>query len=75
MLASVEYSWPEKLRYTYAAEKSFEILLPELSALDLNEAVPRSQRAHLLSGHFPQWQERRKFHDLLANKVLPETQL
>jgi pimeloyl-ACP methyl ester carboxylesterase len=26
------------------------------------------------SAHFPQWEEREKFHDLLLHKVLPATQ-
>ena len=40
MISSVEYSWPEKLRYSRAAEKSFNLLLPELAAIDLNTAAP-----------------------------------
>jgi pimeloyl-ACP methyl ester carboxylesterase len=40
MISSVEYSWPEKLRYTGAAEKSFNMLLPDLLSIDLNVAVP-----------------------------------
>jgi pimeloyl-ACP methyl ester carboxylesterase len=41
MISSVEYSWPEKLRYTRAAERSFDLLLPELAAIDMNIAVPK----------------------------------
>ena len=26
------------------------------------------------SAHFPQWEEMEKFHDLLVNSVLPQTQ-
>jgi pimeloyl-ACP methyl ester carboxylesterase len=41
MMAAVEYSWPEKLRYTSAAEKSFELLLPQLAVVDLSASVPK----------------------------------
>jgi pimeloyl-ACP methyl ester carboxylesterase len=41
MLSSVEYAWPEKLRFTGAAERSFERLLPDLLAVDLTIDVPR----------------------------------
>jgi pimeloyl-ACP methyl ester carboxylesterase len=40
MISSVEYSWPEKLRFTEAAEKAFNILLPDLVAIDLSTSVP-----------------------------------
>jgi pimeloyl-ACP methyl ester carboxylesterase len=40
MISAVEYAWPEKLRYTSAAAKSFDLLLPQLAAIDLNSAVP-----------------------------------
>lgn len=40
MISSVEYSWPEKLRYTRAAEKAFNMLLPDLLSIDLNTSVP-----------------------------------
>jgi pimeloyl-ACP methyl ester carboxylesterase len=41
MISSVEYAWPEKLRYSRAAEKSLNLLLPQLIALDLNVVVPK----------------------------------
>jgi len=41
MISSVEYSWTEKLRYTRAAERSFDLLLPDLAAVDMNIAVPK----------------------------------
>jgi pimeloyl-ACP methyl ester carboxylesterase len=41
MISSVEYSWPEKLSYTQAAQKSFDLLLPELASLDMTRAVPK----------------------------------
>jgi pimeloyl-ACP methyl ester carboxylesterase len=40
MISSVEYSWPEKLRFPAAAEKAFDLLLPSLLSADLNIAVP-----------------------------------
>jgi hypothetical protein len=33
MIFAVEYAWPEKLHYTRAAERSFDLLLAELAAL------------------------------------------
>ena len=107
MTSSVEYAWPEKLHYTSAAKKSFDLLLPQLTGVDLNSTVPKvevpvyfavgrydrmapfevSQAYFSIltaprkewvwfegSAHFPQWEEMEKFHDLLANKVVPETQ-
>jgi pimeloyl-ACP methyl ester carboxylesterase len=107
MTSSVEYAWPEKLRYTSAAKKSFNLLLPQLAAVDLDRTVPKvevpvyfavGRYDHMApsevsqayfstlvapkkewiwfedSAHFPQWEEMEKFHDLLANKVVPETQ-
>jgi pimeloyl-ACP methyl ester carboxylesterase len=41
MLSSVEYSWPEKLRFTRAAERSFDLLYPDLSSVNLIETVPQ----------------------------------
>jgi pimeloyl-ACP methyl ester carboxylesterase len=41
MISAVEYAWPEKLRYTRAAKRSFDLLLPQLAALDMNVAVPK----------------------------------
>lgn len=106
MISSVEYSWPEKLGYTRAAERAFSLLLPDLLSIDLATSVPavavpvyfavgrhdylaptevsRAFFSRLVapqkewiwfekSAHFPQWEEVEKFHDLLANKVLPET--
>ena len=106
MISSVEYAWPEKLHYTQAAEKSFDLLLPQLAAVNLSVTAPNvdvpvyfavGRYDHMApfevsqayfsmlaapkkewvwfdhSGHFPQWEEVEKFHDLLRNKVLPET--
>jgi pimeloyl-ACP methyl ester carboxylesterase len=39
MISSVEYAWPEKLLYTRAAGRSLDLLMPELSAVDLNADV------------------------------------
>jgi pimeloyl-ACP methyl ester carboxylesterase len=39
MLSSVEYAWPEKIRYTSAAQKSFNILMPQLAAINMNVDV------------------------------------
>ena len=107
MTSSVEYAWPEKLRYTRAAAKSFNLLLPQLTAVDLDTTVPQvgvpvyfavGRYDHMApfevsqtyfsmllapkkewvwfenSAHFPQWEEMQKFHDLLANRVVPDTQ-
>jgi proline iminopeptidase len=106
MISSVEYSWPEKLRYSRASERAFDLLLPSLLSIDLSLAVPTveipvyfaagrhdnmapTKVSHAYfsrlvaprkewvwfenSAHFPQWEEVQKFHDLLADKVLPET--
>jgi pimeloyl-ACP methyl ester carboxylesterase len=105
MLSSVEYAWPEKLRFSHSAEKAFNMLLPDLLSTDLNVSVPavkvpvyfavgrfdymapsqvsQAYFARLIapekhwiwfenSAHFPQWEEVEKFHQLLAEKVLPE---
>lgn len=40
MISAVEYAWPEKLRYTSAAQNSFDLLFPQLAAIDLNSTVP-----------------------------------
>ncbi len=40
MISAVEYSWPEKLRFTGASEKAFKMLLPDLLSVDLNTSVP-----------------------------------
>jgi pimeloyl-ACP methyl ester carboxylesterase len=38
-------------------------------------AAPRKTWAWFeQSAHFPQWEEMQKFHDLLTQQVLPETQ-
>jgi pimeloyl-ACP methyl ester carboxylesterase len=107
MTSSVEYAWPEKLHYTSAAKKSFNLLLPQLAVVDLNSTAPKvevpiyfavGRYDHMApfevsqayfsmlaapkkewvwfegSAHFPQWEEMEKFHDLLVNKVVPETQ-
>jgi pimeloyl-ACP methyl ester carboxylesterase len=41
MISAEEYAWPEKLAFTRAAERSFELLLPQLAATDLNQSVPK----------------------------------
>lgn len=41
MISSVEYAWPEKLRFLRAAQRSFDLLLPQLAAVDMNIAVPK----------------------------------
>jgi proline iminopeptidase len=41
MLASIEYSWPEKLRFNRAAERSFNLLYPDLLSVNLSETVPQ----------------------------------
>jgi len=107
MISSVEYAWPEKISYTRAAQRSFDLLLPQLAAVDMSSAVSHVQvpvyfavgrydhmapfevSQHYFdelvapkkewiwfenSAHFPQWEEKEKFHDLLVNTVLPETQ-
>jgi pimeloyl-ACP methyl ester carboxylesterase len=107
MTSSVEYAWPEKLHYTAAAKRSFNLLLPQLEAVDLDNTVPKvdvpvyfavGRYDHMApfevsqayfsrlaapkkqwiwfeeSAHFPQWEEVEKFHDLLANEVVPQTQ-
>jgi len=106
MISSIEYSWPEKLRFNRAAERSFDLLYADLMAANLTETVrqvevpvffaegrydqmapvevaeryyssliaPRKEWVLFEnSAHFPQWEERQRFHDLLVNKVLPVT--
>ena len=41
MLRSIEYSWPEKLRFNRAAERSFDLLYADLLSVNLSETVPR----------------------------------
>ena len=41
MLSSIEYSWPEKLRFNRAAARSFDLLFGDLMSANLIEAVPR----------------------------------
>jgi pimeloyl-ACP methyl ester carboxylesterase len=43
MLAAPEYAWPEKLGFTAAADKSFDLLAPQMQALRLIEQVPQVQ--------------------------------
>jgi pimeloyl-ACP methyl ester carboxylesterase len=104
MLSAVEYSWPEKLRFTKAAERSFDLLYPHLLSANLAESVPQVQvpvffaegrfdqlapvevaeryfaglrapaKEWVLfenSAHFPQWEERERFRELLVSTVLP----
>jgi proline iminopeptidase len=106
MLACVEYSWPEKLRFNRAAGRSFDLLYADLLSVNLSEMVPRvevpvffaegrhdrmapievaeryftdliASRKELVwfenSAHFPQWEERARFHELLRETVLPAT--
>jgi len=106
MLASIEYSWPEKLRFNRAAERSFGLLYADLLSVNLSETVPRVEvpvffaegrhdrmapvevaeryftsltapRKELVwfenSAHFPQWEERARFHEFLLKTVLPAT--
>ena len=40
MISSVEYAWPEKLRYPLTAKKAFNMLLPDLLSTDLKASVP-----------------------------------
>ena len=104
MLSSIEYSWPEKLRFNRAAARSFDLLFGDLMSANLIEAVPQVEvpvffaegrydqlapvevaeryfssliaprKEWVLfenSAHFPQWEERERFHRLLASTVLP----
>src|SRR5580704_14782692 len=106
MLASIEYSWPEKLRFNRAAERSFGLLYADLLSVNLSETVPQvevpvffaegrhdrmapaevaeryftsliASRKELVwfenSAHFPQWEERARFHEFLLKTVLPAT--
>jgi pimeloyl-ACP methyl ester carboxylesterase len=41
MLSSVEYAWPEKLMYSRAAGRSFDLLLPDLAKVNLATQIPR----------------------------------
>jgi len=41
MMSSIEYSWPEKLRYNRAAERSFDLLYADLLSVNLTETVPQ----------------------------------
>jgi len=41
MLSSIEYSWPEKLRFNRAAARSFDLLYADLLSANLIEAVPQ----------------------------------
>ena len=104
MLSSIEYSWPEKLRFNRAAAHSFDLLYADLLSVNLIETVRQvevpvffaegryDQMAPIEvaeryfsrliaptkewalfedSAHFPQWEERERFHALLVNTVLP----
>jgi len=106
MISSIEYSWPEKLRFNRAAERSFDLLYADLMSANLTETVRQVEvpvffaegrydhmapvevaeryYASLIaprkewvlfenSAHFPQWEERQRFHELLVNNVLPAT--
>lgn len=39
MVSSIEYSWPEKLRFNRAAERSFDLLYTDLLSVNLTETV------------------------------------
>ena len=39
MLSSIEYSWPEKLRFSRAAGRSFDLLYADLLSVNLIETV------------------------------------
>jgi pimeloyl-ACP methyl ester carboxylesterase len=55
MLSSVEYAWPEKIRFTSAAQKSFNILMPQLAAIDMNVDVPNvAAPVYFAEGHYDQ---------------------
>jgi len=106
MLGSIEYSWPEKLRFNRAAGRSFGLLYADLLSVNLSQTVPRvevpvffaaGRHDHLApaevaeryvtsliapvkewvwfenSAHFPQWEERERFHEFLLETVLPAT--
>jgi pimeloyl-ACP methyl ester carboxylesterase len=106
MLGSTEYSWPEKLRFNRAAERSFGLLYADLLSVNLSQTVPQVEvpvffaegrhdrmapaevaeryftsliapRKELVwfenSAHFPQWEERARFHEFLLKTVLPAT--
>ena len=103
MLSSIEYSWPEKLRFTRTAQRSFDLLYADLASVNLIETVRQVEvpvffahgrydqlapvevaeryfssliapsKEWVLfenSAHFPQWEERELFHQLLADTVL-----
>ena len=102
MVSSIEYSWPEKLRFTRAAERSFDLLYADLLSVNLIEAVrqvevpvffaegrydqlaPVEVAERYFSGlvapakewvlfensaHFPQWEEKERFRELLVSTV------
>ena len=104
MVNSPEYSWQEKLQFTKAATRSFELLYDDLVRADLRTsclelAVPvfmavgrhdrlappevaeryfnalTAPRKKMVwfedSGHFPQWEQPREFHQFLLESVLP----
>jgi pimeloyl-ACP methyl ester carboxylesterase len=104
MLSSIEYSWPEKLRFSRAAARSYDLLYADLLSVNLIESVrqvevpvffaegrydqmaPVEVAERYFSGliapakewvlfensaHFPHWEERERFHELLVNTVLP----
>jgi pimeloyl-ACP methyl ester carboxylesterase len=70
MLSSVEYAWPEKLRYSSAAEKSFGLLLPDLLAVDMATAVPKVDvPVYFLVGkydHMAPFEVSQKYYSTLA---------
>jgi len=103
MLSSIEYSWPEKLRFNRAAARSFDLLYAGLLSVNLIETVPQVRVPVFVaegrydqiapvevaeryfssliaprkdwvlfenSAHFPQWEERERFHELLVSTVL-----
>jgi pimeloyl-ACP methyl ester carboxylesterase len=106
MLSAIEYAWPEKLQFNRTAARTFDLLYPELVAVNLSETVRQvevpvffahGQYDQLApvevaegyfaklsaptkewlpfknSAHFPQWEEKERFHQLLVDTVLPAT--
>ena len=106
MFGSIKYSWPEKLRFNRAAERSFDLLYADLLSVNLGETVPRVEVPVFFAegrydrvapvevaeryftsliastkelvwfenlAHFPQWEERARFHEFLLKTALPAT--
>jgi pimeloyl-ACP methyl ester carboxylesterase len=53
MISAIEYSWPEKLRFNRAAERSFDLLYADLLSADLIETVPQVEvPVFFAEGHY-----------------------